>query len=103
MNNLLMFILACVGCTVTLVRADILSKPKQMIIDLLPRPLEKPIASLITCSQCLGFWVGIILSFLIDVEISGIIGVNTILLGFTSSYFSLLGDRVVYGIPEQRD
>lgn len=94
--ELITFIITATAVTVTLARAEILEMPKGWIIDRLPVRLEKPIGSLMYCSQCMGFWFGIIISIFITPSISGIIGIDNILLGFISSYFSSLGDKIIY-------
>lgn len=101
--ELIIFIIVCVSCTVTFTRAEIFEWPKNKIINRLPVKLEKPIGSLMYCSQCLGFWVGFTLSWLIGLPISGIVGIDNIMLGFVSSYFSSLGDKIIYENSDEGD
>ena len=101
--ELVTFIITATAVTVTLARAEILEMPKGWIIDRLPVRLEKPIGSLMYCSQCMGFWFGIIISMFITPKLSGTPGIDNILLGFVSSYFSSLGDKIIYGYKETDD
>jgi hypothetical protein len=101
--SLMVFMIISASCTVVLARAEILERPKGWIIDRLPVRLEEPVGSLMYCSQCLGFWAGLVLSVIIGPKVSGIIGVDNIMLGFVSSYCSTLGDKLVYGRKEESD
>lgn len=103
MNPIVMFILISVSCTITLVRAEILERPKGWIIDSLPVKLEKLVGSFLYCSQCLGFWVGIAISLILNVWITEIPVLDQVMLGMVSSYLSSIGDRLVYGIPGDDD
>jgi hypothetical protein len=97
MLEIILFIIASVSCSVVLARADILEEPKQFILKHLPTRLEVTIGSFMYCSQCIGFWVGIAMSLVLGTQMSEIPGVNALILGFVSSYFSSIGDRIVYG------
>lgn len=97
------FIIVSMSLTVVLARAEVLEYIKGYIIMHVSVKMEKPLGSLMYCSQCMGFWIGIILSIFLGPSLSGIPGVDNILLGFVSSYFSSLGDRIIYGISDESD
>jgi len=59
-------ILYSVSITIFLSTSTIFDTPKMLILKRLPTggPLEHNISTLLFCSQCIGFWVGLIFSII---------------------------------------
>jgi hypothetical protein len=83
--DLLVFILACYGMTMILVYSKIFEKIREKI-----RSLDVELLSyMIKCTMCMGFWVGIFNSFLIDLSF------NWFIAGCVSSGTSYFISRLV--------
>jgi len=82
--NLLIFVLACYGMTMILVYSKIFEKIRIKINSL----NNNLISYMIKCTMCMGFWVGIINCFLIDVSF------NWFVAGCISSGTSYLLSRI---------
>lgn len=86
--------------TITFVNAKVFAPLKYVILKITPRIFEENVAILLHCSQCFGFWVGVVGSFIVyPVWITNIGGpvITTVLHGFCISLSSLLIDRLIYG------
>lgn len=64
--NLLIFILACYGMTIIVVYSKIFESIRKKILSL----NNELLSYMLKCCMCMGFWVGMFNSFLIDVKIN---------------------------------
>lgn len=85
--------------TVSLVKGEALDPIKEKIINWLPNRIDEFVGSLINCSQCAGFWIGILgaLLYIPDCLNSWGTTVGIILHGFCVSLISTIIDRGIYG------
>lgn len=84
MMELLTFILACYGMTMIVVYSKLFEKPRVAINSL----NNEYISYMLKCTMCMGFWVGIFNSFLLDLSF------NWFIAGCISSGTSYLLSRV---------
>jgi hypothetical protein len=75
----------------------ILNGLKVKIILAIPGCIDKIVTKALFCSQCIGFWTGLVLFFFMNINITGTYALDCILSSFLSSYFAMLLNRMVYG------
>lgn len=96
--TIIIFLFLSGAITIGLTRSELLDEVKEKLISFLPLGLDRYIGTLLFCTQCLGFWIGLILSIFISPSWIGIYPVvDNILAAFAASYISTLMDLVVYG------
>lgn len=93
LQDIIIFILVSSAITVVLCRGFIFETPKKWILDEIKSIY---LEYLLTCPMCMGFWVGIILSGLIDFKIYNIPIIDNILAGFLCSAYAITLDRIIY-------
>lgn len=98
----LIFVIICSALSVGIARGTLLDPAKTLVLKLIPQKytsVEFMIGTLLYCSQCIGFWVGIIIGTILDIKWTGYIsGIPYVILsGFISSSFSMILDRFSYG------
>lgn len=93
MTNIVFLLLAAIGLTLILKYAYILKAPRDWVTN-----KSDFLSHLFSCSQCLGFWSGLLVGFLtclsqFNFEMSALL--NCVLLGFASSFLSQVSDLVI--------
>jgi hypothetical protein len=95
---MVIFIIATVSVTLCLARWHILESGKAWVICVIPSrfsKVEELIGTLMYCPQCIGFWIGMALYFLIPVNWTQVCVLNVVISGMVSSCFSMLFDTVL--------
>lgn len=104
---MLVFIIVTSAITIGISRGYLLDGLKDWIIKKIPNRfvlIEREVGKLLFCSQCVGFWVGIIMSIFMNPEWVGIFPVvNNIIAGFVTSLFSSMFDFAIFGKGEEDD
>ena len=97
-EQFVIWILSLSSLTVLLARGGIFYNMKMTIMRLLPARfgIDHKAMELMFCSQCLGFWVGILGAWLIEFP-TGSSVIKFILIGALVSTISLTIDRICYG------
>lgn len=62
----LIYLIALASVTYGITRGDILEEPRRLAVSLLPRRFEYYGSLLVVCPMCMGFWIGIAGSFVLD-------------------------------------
>ena len=87
----------CLSCVaVAIARAEVLEPLKSLVIRRLPSGLDHWIALLMSCPMCLGFWIGVVGDFLVEVPWVGGTISRVILLPFVVSVLSAAIDRATF-------
>lgn len=98
--SLLRFLIICASIAVCFARWSILEKPKEFVIRIIPSRypyVERFVGELLYCAQCIGFWIGILLSIYLEPTWINMAGLDHIVSGAVSSFTATLFDRAVYG------
>ena len=87
-------IIACVGLLYILLYSELLRIPREFLCSLHPL-----LAKLLTCPQCLGFWVGLGTGLFVSFFLNGWQGFYSlamaVLLGFATSFVGSLFDSLI--------
>ena len=98
--DLIISLIVWTSVTIIWIHGEIFKFIKDSILFITPWILEEYVATLLYCSQCSGFWVGIIGYFIINPEWINNNGgpiITVILHGFVISLTSTILDRIIYG------
>ena len=66
MNDMIIFILVFSSLSILLAKGEIFDPIKEIILKHIPSFIDEYVATLLTCSMCIGFWIGLIGSFIYD-------------------------------------
>lgn len=86
--NLIIFILATLGCTNIIVNEYVFAWFRNWITKVFPKSLLR---KLIDCATCMGFWVGVVLALIFPA-----LGLNWFIAGCISSVANKIVGLLVY-------
>jgi hypothetical protein len=98
LSEIIIFILVSSAITVVLARGFIFEAPKNWILG---KVKSVYLDYLLTCPMCMGFWVGLILSFITNFKIYGLPVLDNVFAGFLCSAYAITLDRIIYR-PDQK-
>ena len=93
LSSLTIFILISSAITVVLSRGFIFESAKKWLLG---KVKSIYLEYLLTCPMCMGFWIGVTLSLMVNMEIYDLRVIDNILAGFLCSAYSIALDRIIY-------
>ena len=100
MNDLVIYLLAMCSLTLVLAKGDILEPAKMWIVRKAPKRFEHELAIMLTCSMCIGFWVGFCSSLIVGFDGFALMfgdRIGHFLAGTIVGSISSVVDKIAYG------
>lgn len=79
-----------------LAAGEILEGPKKVLIGLAFSPVDRYLSSFLFCPMCIGFWVGVAMSFALPAPWAPNIFTKLFAFGFSTAISGTIFDRLLY-------